>query len=91
MRDPSTKARTPPDKRMTPTAGGSFSLLSVWTPILVSAILTLWFSWRGMGMTKELAQLESTKPSPALNATIADAVIFAERIMQRIDSQWPTR
>jgi len=32
--------------------------------------------------------LESTKP--CLNAIIADAVIFAERIMQRIDSAFPS-
>jgi len=28
-------------------------------------------------------------PSPALHSIIADAVIFAERIMQRIDAAWP--
>jgi len=39
---------------------------------------------------RKLAQLESTKPCPALNAIIADAVIFAERIMQRIDSAFPS-
>ena len=35
---------------------------------------------------RKLCQLDSTRPSPALNAIIADAVIFAERIMQRIDN-----
>ena len=39
---------------------------------------------------RKLCQLESTRPSPALNAIIADAVIFAERIMQRIDSTFPS-
>jgi len=37
---------------------------------------------------RKLAQLESTKP--CLNAIIADAVIFAARIMQRIDSAFPS-
>jgi hypothetical protein len=40
---------------------------------------------------RKLCQLESTRPSPALHSIIADAVIFAERIMQRIDAEWPTR
>ena len=40
---------------------------------------------------RKLCQLESTRPSPALNCIIADAVIFAERIMQRIDGEWPAR
>jgi len=39
---------------------------------------------------RKLCQLESTKPSLALQSIIADAVIFAERIMQRIDAEWPT-
>jgi hypothetical protein len=39
---------------------------------------------------RKLCQLESTKPSPALHSIIADAVIFAEKIMQRIDAEWPT-
>ncbi len=30
---------------------------------------------------RKLCQLESTRPSPALHSIIADAVIFAERIM----------
>jgi len=38
---------------------------------------------------RKLCQLESTRPSPALHSIIADAVIFAERILQRIDSEWP--
>jgi len=36
---------------------------------------------------RKLCQLESTRPSPALHSIIADAVIFAERIMQRIDAE----
>ena len=40
---------------------------------------------------RKLAQLESTRPSPALHSIIADAVIFAERIMQRIDAEWPVK
>src|SRR5438046_10003659 len=32
---------------------------------------------------RKICQLESTRPSPALHSIIADAVIFAERIMQR--------
>ena len=36
-------------------------------------------------------QLESTRPFPALHSIIADAVIFAERILQRIDAEWPTK
>jgi len=39
---------------------------------------------------RKLFQLESTRPSPALHSIIADAVIFAERILQRIDAEWPT-
>jgi hypothetical protein len=40
---------------------------------------------------RKLSQLESTRPSPALNCIIADAIIFAERIMKRIDAEWPAR
>jgi len=40
---------------------------------------------------RKLCQLKSTRPSPALHSIIADAVIFAERIMQRIDAEWPAR
>jgi hypothetical protein len=38
---------------------------------------------------RKLCQLDSTRSSPALHSIIADAVIFAERIMQKIDSEWP--
>ena len=37
---------------------------------------------------RKLSQLVSTRPSSALHSIIADAVIFAERIMQRIDADW---
>jgi len=40
---------------------------------------------------RQLCQLESTRPSPALHSIIEDTVIFAERIMKRIDAEWPTR
>ena len=40
---------------------------------------------------RKLSQLESTRPSPALHSIIADAVIFAERILQRIDAEWPAK
>ena len=40
---------------------------------------------------RKLCQLESTRPSPALHSIIADAVIFAERIMRRIDAEWPQK
>ena len=40
---------------------------------------------------RKLCQLESTRPSPALHSIIADAIVFVERIMQRIDAQWPAR
>jgi hypothetical protein len=40
---------------------------------------------------RKLCQLGSTRPSPALHSIIADAVIFAERILQRIDAEWPTK
>jgi hypothetical protein len=40
---------------------------------------------------RKLSQLESTRPSPALHTIIADALIFAERIMQHIDAEWPVR
>ena len=40
---------------------------------------------------RKLCQLESTRPSPALHSIIADAVILAERIMQRIDAECPTK
>jgi hypothetical protein len=44
---------------------------------------------RDLGSFESSVQLESTRPSPALNCIIADAVIFAERILQRIDAEWP--
>jgi len=31
------------------------------------------------------------RPSPMLEATIADAITLAERIMARIDSRWPSQ
>ena len=31
------------------------------------------------------------RPSPMLESAIADAITIAERIMARIDSQWPTK
>ena len=37
---------------------------------------------------RKLCQLESTRPSPALHSIIADAIVYAERIMQRIDMEW---
>jgi hypothetical protein len=40
---------------------------------------------------RKLCQLEGTRPCPALHSIIADAVIFAERILKRIDSEWPPR
>ena len=30
-------------------------------------------------------------PSPALHSVIADAVIFAKKIMQTIDAEWPAK
>jgi len=39
---------------------------------------------------RKLCQVENTKPSSALHSIIAEAVIFAERIMQRSDAEWPT-
>src|SRR5437899_11403456 len=38
---------------------------------------------------RKLCQLESTRPSPALHSIIADAVIFAEWIMQRMQKKSP--
>ena len=40
---------------------------------------------------RKLCQLEIMRPSPMLHSIIADAVIFAERIMQRIDAEWPQK
>jgi hypothetical protein len=36
---------------------------------------------------RKLAQLENTKPSPARESAIANALILAEQIMKRIDSE----
>jgi len=38
---------------------------------------------------RKLAQQDSTKPSPASNCAIHDAVVFAERIMRVIDERFP--
>jgi hypothetical protein len=38
---------------------------------------------------RKLAQLDSTRPSPASNSAIQDAITFAQRIMQRIDDLFP--
>ncbi len=38
---------------------------------------------------RKLAQLES-RPSPAFEAAIADAISTAERILARIDREWPS-
>jgi len=40
---------------------------------------------------RKLSQLGTVRPSPAVESAIADAVVAAERIMQRIDGQWPDR
>jgi len=37
---------------------------------------------------RKLAQQDSTRPSPASNCAIADAVIFAQRIMREIDEKF---
>jgi hypothetical protein len=39
-------------------------------------------------VARKYAQLEG-RPSPVLDAAIADAVTMAERIMRKIDSLWP--
>lgn len=31
------------------------------------------------------------RPSPAVDASIANAITMAERILSKIDSRWPTR
>jgi hypothetical protein len=41
-------------------------------------------------VARDYAQLKG-KPSPALEAAIADAISLAEKIMQRIDSRWAVR
>lgn len=40
---------------------------------------------------RRLAQIGETKPSPALNAAIHDAVVLAERIFKKIDDLYPSR
>lgn len=37
---------------------------------------------------RKVAQLDSVRPSPALNVAIHDAVILAERILAEIDRLW---
>jgi hypothetical protein len=38
---------------------------------------------------RKLASL-GDKPCPAIDSTIADAIATANRILQKIDSRWPT-
>ena len=38
---------------------------------------------------RKLAQWDG-RPSPALECAIADSITLAEKIMQRIDTRWPT-
>jgi hypothetical protein len=38
---------------------------------------------------RKLAQL-GPRPSPAVEAYISESITTVERILQRIDSQWPT-
>jgi transposase len=38
---------------------------------------------------RKLAQL-GPRPSPAIESCISDAITIAEKILQRIDSRWPT-
>jgi hypothetical protein len=40
--------------------------------------------------SRKLAQQDSTRPSPATNSAIHDAVVFAERIMRVIDERLST-
>jgi hypothetical protein len=40
---------------------------------------------------RRLAQIGETKPSPALNAAIHDAVVLAERILQKVDALFPQK
>jgi hypothetical protein len=37
---------------------------------------------------RKLAQQDGTKPSPALNCAIQDAVVLAERIMREVDEKF---
>jgi hypothetical protein len=39
---------------------------------------------------RRLAQLDS-RPSPAIDNCIADAISNAQRILRRIDSLWPSK
>jgi hypothetical protein len=39
---------------------------------------------------RKLAQLDSTRPSPASNSAIQDAITFAQRIMQGIGDRFPS-
>jgi hypothetical protein len=40
---------------------------------------------------RKLCQQETTRQVPVTVATIADAVLWAERIMQEIDRRWPAK
>jgi len=40
---------------------------------------------------RNLARLDSDRPSPAFEAAIGNAIHTAERIMRKIDAQWPSR
>jgi hypothetical protein len=40
---------------------------------------------------RKLSQLESTRPSLAQVSAINDAIVFAERIMKKIDELFPSR
>ena len=40
---------------------------------------------------RKLCQQETTRQVPVTVATIADSVLWAERIMQEIDRRWPTK
>jgi hypothetical protein len=40
---------------------------------------------------RKLAQTPAEPRSPAYQATIYDAIVTAERILQRIDERWPQR
>ena len=40
---------------------------------------------------RKLAQQDSTRPSPASNCAIQDAIVFAERIMKAIDKMFQSQ
>ena len=40
---------------------------------------------------RKLCQQEMTRQVPVTVATIADSVLWAERIMQEIDRRWPAK